>query len=130
VNATAKKSWGTAPFFVDLVAVVVLCKAAFLLGFGAIGIAAQSAVSESWGEGMIVLGLIFLVLGWLLPSGNRIVRDLVAAISVISLVIAIVWVLHAHRSAVIEALVMLGFAVLVVVLLFVPENVKAYFRKT
>ena len=130
MNATAKKNWGTAPFFVDLVAMIVLCEAAFLLGFGAIGIAAQNAVSESWGEGMIVLGLIYLVLGWLLPRGSRIVRDLVAAISVISLVIAIVWVLHAHRSAVIEALVMLGFAVLIVVLLYVPENVKAYYRKT
>ena len=29
----------------------------------------------------------------------------------------------------IEALVTLGFAVLVLVLLFVPERVKAYFRK-
>ena len=46
------------------------------------------------------------------------------------MIVAIVWASNAPTSALIEALVTLGFAVLVLVLLFVPEGVKAYFRKT
>jgi len=52
-----------------------------------------------------------------------------ALLAVASAIIAIVWAVNAPRSALIEALVMLGFAVVVVVLLYVPEGVKEYFRK-
>ncbi|HVN60783.1 MAG TPA: hypothetical protein VMT59_05945 [Gaiellaceae bacterium] len=125
-----KKGWGTAPFWVDLVAAITLCKAAFLLFFGLIGILAQSSVSSSWGGGMVALGVVFAVLGWLLPRGNRVARALLVILAAASGIIAIVWAIHAPRSALIEALVMLGFAVVVLVLLLVPEGVKAYFRKT
>ena len=125
-----KKGWGTAPFWVDLVAVITLCKAAFLLFFGLIGILAQNSVSDPWGEGLIAIGVVFAVLGWLLPRGIRIVRLLLGLIAVVSGILAIVWAFNAPRSALIEALVMLGFAVVVLVLLYVPERVKAYFRKT
>ncbi len=126
----AKKSWGTAPFSVDLVAVITLCKAAFLLFFGLIGILAQNSVSDPWGEGLIAIGAVFAVLGWLLPRGSRIVRLLLALVAVASGILAIVWAFNAPKMALIEALVMLGFAVLVLVLLYVPERVKAYYRKT
>ena len=130
MNTVTKKGWGTAPFWVDLVATITLCKAAFLLFFGAIGIAAQSSVSSSWGGGMVALGVVFGVLGWILPRGSRVARLLLGLLAAASGIIAIVWAFNAPRSALIEALVMLGFAVLVIVLLFVPEGVKAYFRKT
>ena len=126
----AKKGWGTAPFWVDLVAVITLCKASFLLFFGLIGILAEKSVSVPWGEGLIAIGAVFAVLGWLLPRGIRIVRLVLAVVAAASGIIAIVWAFNAPRSALIEALVMLGFAVVVLVLLFVPEGVKAYFRKT
>jgi hypothetical protein len=129
--ATAtKKGWGTAPFWVDLVAAIALCMAAFLLFFGAIGIVAQKSVSVPWGEGLIAIGVVLAVLGWLLPRGSRVARVLLAAVAVLSAVAAIVWALHAPNVALIEALVMLGFSVVVVVLLYVPGGVKAYFRKT
>jgi len=125
----ARKGWGTAPFWVDLVAAITLCKAALLLLFGAVGIAAESSVSSSWGEGMVVLGVVFAVFGWILPRGSRVARIVLALLAVASAIIAIVWAVNAPRSALIEALVMLGFAVVVVVLLYVPEGVKEYFRK-
>ena len=75
VNTTpAKKGWGSAPFPVSAVAAVTLCKAGFLLFFGLIGLAAQDNVSDPWGGGMIVLGLVFAVLGWLLPRGLNLAR--------------------------------------------------------
>jgi len=125
-----KKGWGSAPFWVDLVAAITLCKAGFLLFFGLIGILAQSSVSDSWGGGMIALGVVFAVLGWLLPRGSRVARALLVVLAAASGIVAIVWAIHAPNSALIEALVMLGFAVVVIVLLLVPEGVKAYFRKT
>jgi hypothetical protein len=126
---TTKKGWGTAPFWVDLVAAITLCKAAFLLFFGVIGLVAQKSVSEPWGEGLIAIGVVLAVLGWLLPRGSNVARILLAAVSVVSGIAAIVWAFKAPNVALIEALVMLAFAVLVVVLLFVPEGVKTYFRK-
>ena len=122
MNVATKKSWGTAPFWVDLVAVITLCKAAFLLFFGLIGILAQNSVSDPWGEGLIAIGVVLAVLGWILPRGSRIARFLLAAIAALSGIAAIVWAFNAPRSALIEALVMLGFAVVVLVLLFVPEQ--------
>jgi cytochrome c oxidase subunit IV len=78
---------------------------------------------------MVALGAAFAVLGWMLPRGIRIARLLLGLLAAASGIIAIVWAFNAPRSALIEALVMLGFAVVVLVLLFVPEGVKAYFRK-
>ncbi len=124
-----KKGWGTAPFWVDLVAVIALCKAAFILFMGIIGLAAGNNISKPFGAGMIAFSIVYGALALLLVRGSRIARDLIAFLSVVSGIVAVVWALNAHRSALIEALVTLGFAVLVLVLLFVPENVKAYFRK-
>jgi hypothetical protein len=124
-----KKGWGTAPFWVDLVAVIALCKAAFILFMGIIGLAAGNNISKPFGDGMIAFSIVYGALALLLVRGSRIARDLIAFLSGVSGIVAVVWALNAHRSALIEALVTLGFAVLVLVLLFVPENVKAYFRK-
>lgn len=129
MNTTTKKGWGTAPFFVDLVAVIALCKAAFLILIGIIGVAAQNTVSDPWGGAMLVFGLVFFAVAWMLPRGSRFARDVIAFLSVVSAIAAIVWAIDAPNSALIEALVALGFAVLVLVLLFVPQGVKAYFRK-
>jgi hypothetical protein len=124
-----KKGWGTAPFWVDIVAVIALSKAAFVLFMGVIGVAAGSNVSNQFGAGMIVFGVVYGALALLLVRGSRIARDVIALLSVVSVIVAIVWAANAETSALIEALVTLGFAVLVLVLLFVPERVKAYFRK-
>ena len=42
-----KKGWGTAPFWVDIVAVIALSKAAFVLFMGVIGVAAGSNSQQS-----------------------------------------------------------------------------------
>ncbi len=125
-----KKGWGTAPFWVDLVAVIALCKAAFVLFMGIIGVAASSEISNPFGVGMIVFAVVYGAIALMLVRGSRFARDVLALLSVVSAIVAIVWAFNAPRSALIEALVTLGFAVLVIVLLFVPEGVKAYFRKT
>lgn len=121
------KGWGTAPFAVAVVAATTLCKAGMLLFFGLLGLAAQDSVSNPWGGGMIVLGLVFAVLGWLLPRGIQLVRLAVALLAVASAVIAVVWAVNAPNSVVIEPIVMLIFAVAVLALLFVPTSAKAYF---
>lgn len=124
-----KKGWGTAPFWVDLVAVIALCKAAFILFMGVIGLLASTNISNPFGEGMVAFAIVYAALALLLVRGSPIARYLIAFFSVVSAIVAIVWAANADTSALIEALVTLGFAVLVLVLLFVPEGVKAYFRK-
>ncbi len=125
-----KKGWGSAPFWVALVAVIALCKAAFILFMGIIGLLASTNISNPFGEGMIAFSVVYGALALMLVRGSRIARALIAFLSLVSGIVAIVWAAHAEQSALIEALVALGFAVLVVVLLFVPEGVKAYFRKS
>jgi hypothetical protein len=129
VATMTKKGWGTAPFWVDLVAVIALSKAAFVLFMGIIGVAASTKISNQFGAGMIVFAVVYGAVALMLVRGSRIARDLIALLSVLSAIVAIVWAANAEKSALIEALVTLGFAVLVLVLLFVPANVKAYFRK-
>jgi hypothetical protein len=126
----AKKGWGTAPFAVALVAVIALCKAFFVLFMGIIGVAASSKISNPFGIGMIVFAVVYAAIALMLVRGSRFARDVLGLLSVVAAVVAIVWAFNAPNSAVIEALVTLGFAILVLVLLFVPERVKAYFRKT
>jgi len=122
------KGWGTAPFAVAVVAGTTLCKAGLLLFFGLLGLAAQNSVSNPWGGGMIVLGLVFAVLGWLLPRGFRAAQYGVALLAAASAVEAVVWAVNAPSSVLIEPIVMLIFAVGILVLLFVPNAAKAYFR--
>jgi hypothetical protein len=129
MSTTAKKGWGTAPFAVDLVAVIALCKAFFVLFMGIIGVAASTTISNPFGAGMIVFAVVYGAIALMLVRGSRFARDVLALLSAVSAIIAIVWAFHGPRSALIEALVTLGFAILVLVLLFVPEGVKAYFRK-
>ena len=126
--AVAKKSWGTAPFAVALVAVIALCKAAFVLFMGIIGLLAPTDISNPCGEGMIAFAVVYGAVALLLVRGNKVARYLIALFSVLSGIVAIVWAFNAPKASVIEAMVALGFAVLVVVLLFVPERVKAYYR--
>jgi hypothetical protein len=129
VSTMTKKGWGTAPFWVALVAAIALCKAAFVLFMGIIGLLASTNISNPFGEGMIAFAVVYAALALLLVRGSRIARYLIALFSVLSAVVAIVWAFDAPKASLIEALVTLGFAVLVLVLLFVPEGVKAYFRK-
>ncbi len=124
----AKKGWGTAPFAVALVAVIALCKAAFVLFMGIIGLLAPTGISNPFGEGMIAFAVVYGAVALLLVRGHQIARYIIGALSVLTAVVAIVWAFNAPKASVIEAMVALGFAVLVVVLLFVPERVKAYYR--
>ncbi len=125
-----KKGWGTAPFWVALVAAIALCKAAFILFMGIIGLLAPTDISNPFGEGMIAFAVVYGAIALLLVRGSRIARYLIAFFSVLSGIVAIVWAFNAPKASVIEALVTLGFSALVLVLLFVPERVKAYYRKT
>ena len=128
MNTTSTtKGWGTAPFPVAVAAAITLCKGGLLLAFGLLGLAAQDSVSNPWGGGMIVLGLLFALLGWLLPRGISVARYGTALLAAASAVIAIVWAINAPSSVVVEPIFMLIFAVGVLALLFVPDATKAYF---
>ena len=124
-----KKSWGTAPFPVAAAAVTALCKAAFLIFMGVIGIASADEVSDPFGAGVLIFGVVYAVLGLMIPRGSRVARDIFGALTVIPVVVGLVYAFTGPRSAVFPSLVAVALALGVLALLYVPESSKRYFAR-
>jgi hypothetical protein len=122
------KSWGTAPFGVAAAAVAALCKAAFLIFMGVIGVATADDVSDPFGGGVLVFGIVYAVVGLALPRGSRLARNVLAALTVIPVVVGVVYMFTGPAEAIVPSLVAVALALGVLALLFWPETSRAYFE--
>jgi hypothetical protein len=118
---------GSAPFPVAVAAVIALCKAAYLVLLGLLGFAVADQVADSWSGVILVAGLVYGLLGWLVLRRNRFARALLAAVSAVVLVAAVVYMFVGPSYAIVPSLVAAGAAFAVVALLYLPERSKAYF---
>jgi hypothetical protein len=118
---------GAAPFAVAVAAVIALCKAGYLVLLGLLGFAVADQVADSWSGVILVAGLVYGLLGWLVLRRNRFARALLAVVSAAVLVAAVVYMFVGPSYAIVPSLVAAGAAFAVVALLYLPERSKAYF---
>ena len=121
------KSWGTAPFPVAAAAVVALCKASFLIFMGVIGVWTADQVSDPFGAGVLIFGIIYAVLGLMIPRGSRVARDVFGALTLVPAVVGVIYAFTGPADAVIPALVASGLAVGVLLLLYSTDSARRYF---
>jgi hypothetical protein len=115
------------PFPVFLAAVVGYIVAASLVVFGLIGVAAADQVSDPFGVGLIVLGLVVLAATIMLGRGSRLGRVVLAALSALTLVVSFVYAIvgpsYSTGPGFATALVTLG----TIALLYWPQSAKDFF---
>ena len=116
------------PFPVALAAIVALCKGAFLIVMGIIGFAAANSVSDSWGVGVFIFGIVFAGAGFMLFRGSRVARDVVGVLSLVSVIGGVIYAFSGPTSAIVPSLITAGVAAGVIALLYLPEGSKAFFR--
>jgi len=125
----SEKSWGTAPFTVVGAAAIALCKALFLVAMGIIGIASANSVSNPFGAGILVFGLVYAAVGYFVPKGSNVARIVLALLSLVTAVVGLVYAFTGPSAAVVPSLVAAGFAILVVLALYWPQSARAYFER-
>jgi hypothetical protein len=117
------------PFPVFLATVVGYIVAASLVVFGLIGVAAADKVSDTFGIGLVILGLVVLAATIMLGRGNRLGRLVLAALSALTLIVSVVYAFvgpsYSTGPGFATAFVTLG----TIALLYWPQSAKDYFAK-
>jgi hypothetical protein len=79
------------PFPVAMAGMIGIAKACFEGFYGVLGIAIASSVDDSFGTGVLVFGIVYLIASIMLLRGSRLGYYLTIALSVIGLVGAVVY---------------------------------------
>jgi cbb3-type cytochrome oxidase subunit 3 len=122
--AQERKGWGTAPFTVVLAAIVGLCKALFEILMGVIGFFADE-MSDQFGGGILVFGLVFLAATLLLLRGSALGYWLTVALSALGAAVALVYAFSGPNEFLVPGLVSAATNLAVIWLLFRPAA-RAY----
>jgi hypothetical protein len=122
--AQERKGWGTAPFTVVLAAIVGLCKALFEILIGVIGFFADE-MSDQFGGGILVFGLVFLAATLLLLRGNPLGYWFTVALSALGAAVALVYAFSGPNEFLVPGLVSAATNLAVIWLLFRPAA-RAY----
>jgi hypothetical protein len=117
--AQERKGFGTAPFAVTLAAIVGICKAFFEILMGVIGFFADE-VSDQFGGGILVFGLVFLAATLLLLRGNPIGYWITVALSALGAAVALVYAFSGPNEYLVPGLVSAATNLAVIWLLFRP----------
>ena len=116
-----------APFVIWIAGFISGTRAIFLTFMGVIGFASSSEVSDPFGMGVFVLGLVFGVLTYFLAKGKRWARDVLVALSAVSVLGGLYYAIFGPSSALIASLVTAGVSALFIYIVMVPARAKAFF---
>jgi hypothetical protein len=119
-----RKGWGTAPFAVALAAIVGFCKAFFEILMGVIGFFADQ-MSNQFGGGIFVFGVIFLAATLLLLRGNALGYWFTIVLAALGAAVALVYAFSGPNYVLVPGLVSAGTNLFVLYLLFRP-SARAY----
>ena len=119
-----RKGWGTAPFAIALAAIVGFCKAFFYILMGVIGFFANQ-MSDQFGAGVLVFGVLFLVATLLLLRGSALGYWTTIVFSAIGAAIAIVYAFSGPNYVLVPGLVSAAANLFVLWLLWRP-SARAY----
>jgi hypothetical protein len=114
-----RKGFGTAPFVVVLAAIVGFCKALFEILLGVIGFFADE-MSNQFGGGILVFGLVFLAATLLLLRGNPLGYWLTVILSALGAAVALVYAFSGPNEFLVPGLVSAATNLAVIWLLFRP----------
>lgn len=115
------------PSVVVIAAMFGFAKAVFLGFMGIIGVVSWDEVSDPWGIGALAFAALFALLSLGILSGNRLARLVLAALSVASGVLALIFVFVGPASAIVPSLVTAALAALLIWLLYGPRAAQEYF---
>lgn len=115
-----------APFPVFMAVLVGYCLALGLLCFGIIGFFAKQ-VSDPFGGGLLVGGIVIGGATLLASRGNNLGRAVLGLLAVITVVVALVYLFTGPSYALIPCLVTAGVAAGTAALLYLPESAKRFF---
>jgi hypothetical protein len=114
-----RKGFGTAPFVVVLAAIVGFSKALFEILIGVIGFFADE-MSNQFGGGIFVFGLVFLAATLLLLRGNLLGYWVTVILSALGAAVALVYAFSGPNEFLVPGLVSAAANLAVVWLLFRP----------
>jgi hypothetical protein len=114
-----RKGFGTAPFVVVLAAIVGFCKALFEIVLGVIGFFADE-MSNQFGGGILVFGLVFLAATLLLLRGNPLGYWVTVILSALGAAVALVYAFSGPNEFLVPGLVSAATNLAVIWLLFRP----------
>jgi hypothetical protein len=114
-----RKGFGTAPFVVVLAAIVGFSKALFEILIGVIGFFADE-MSNQFGGGILVFGLVFLAATLLLLRGNLLGYWVTVILSALGAAVALVYAFSGPNEFLVPGLVSAAANLAVVWLLFRP----------
>ena len=114
-----RKGFGTAPFVVVLAAIVGFCKALFEILIGVIGFFADE-MSNQFGGGILVFGLVFLAATLLLLRGNPLGYWITVILSALGAAVALVYAFSGPNEFLVPGLVSAATNLAVIWLLFRP----------
>jgi len=115
------------PFPVTIALFVGYALAVALLFFGVVGVAAADEVSDPFGVGLLVLGLVVLGATILLGRGSNAGRLLVSGLAAITFVVAVVYAFAGPDYAVGPGLATAVVTLGPIVLLYRPQSSKDFF---
>jgi hypothetical protein len=114
-----RKGFGTAPFVVVLAAIVGFSKALFEILIGVIGFFADE-MSNQFGGGIFVFGLVFLAATLLLLRGNALGYWVTVILSALGAAVALVYAFSGPNDFLVPGLVSAATNLVVIWLLFRP----------
>ena len=114
-----RKGFGTAPFVVVLAAIVGFSKALFEILIGVIGFFADE-MSNQFGGGIFVFGLVFLAATLLLLRGNPLGYWVTVILSALGAAVALVYAFSGPNDFLVPGLVSAAANLVVIWLLFRP----------
>jgi hypothetical protein len=114
-----RKGFGTAPFVVVLAAIVGFSKALFEILIGVIGFFADE-MSNQFGGGIFVFGLVFLAATLLLLRGNLLGYWVTVILSALGAAVALVYAFSGPNDFLVPGLVSAAANLAVIWLLFRP----------
>jgi hypothetical protein len=117
-----------APFPVFMAAIVGYTLAAALVAFGIIGFFADQ-VSNPFGGGLLVGGVVIGVATWLAARGNGVGRAILGLLAALTVVVAIVYLFAGPSYALIPCLVTAGVAAGTAALLYVPASAQRFYGR-
>jgi hypothetical protein len=115
-----------APFPVFMAAIVGFCLAGALITFGIIGFFANQ-VSDPFGGGLLVAGIVIGGATWLAVRANRLGRTVLGVLAALTVAVAIVYLFTGPSYALIPCLVTAAVAVGTIALLYVPASAKRFY---
>ena len=112
---------------VALAGMIGIAKAIFEGFFGLLGLAIANSVDDSFGGGVLVFGILYLLASILLLRGSRLGYYLTIALSALALVVAVIYMSRSDGGVLAGALVSALFNALVLYLLLGRKSARDFF---